>query len=253
MIVNQPTEGCAFMTGHSRKTVAAICTLAICWSLLASVSTSTAATIIGPAVQLSTLIPPGGGTVVAGDKTFSNFSYLATGDMPAAVNVNVVPIIDDLGNYGVRFQGAFIDTTGVAGGSDALITYTVTAASGMLISGARMEGNPARLGPFGSISAVDTFLPLTQIPPYRLRIFDDQNLGIQMVDTTAFTPTQSLNVQKDILGLAKMNPSDPNQPSTVTMSFVDQTYIQIPEPAACLLLATAGIGLAFFRRQRSVG
>lgn len=239
------------MRTQPRKTVAAICSLAILWTVAAGASTCSAATIIGAPVALSTLLPVGG-TIVAGDKTFTNFNYSFTGDMPPAVNVNVIPIMDDAGNFGVRFQGAFIDTTGVAGGSDALITYTVTAGPGRLISDAHIEGNPSRLGPLGSISVTDTFLPLNQVPPYRMTIFDDQNLGVKMVDSTAFTPIKSLNVQKDILGLAKINPQDPGNPSTVTISFVDQTYSQVPEPTVCLLASCAGIGLVLTRRRHSM-
>lgn len=239
------------MCGRLRKTIAALCSLAICWAATTGASTCSAATIIGATVQLSTLLVPGG-TIVAGDKTFTNFSYNITGDMPGAVNVNVIPIQDDAGNFGIRFQGAFVDTTGVAGGSDALITYKVTAGPGRLISDAHIEGNPSLLGLFGSISVTETFLPLSQVPPYQMKIYADQNLGTKMVDSTVFTPTQSLNVQKDILGLARLNPNDPNGPSTVTMSFVDQTFSQIPEPTAVLLASCAGMGLVLTRRRQSL-
>src|SRR5262245_26513118 len=47
------------------------------------------------------------GDVTVGDKHFTNFGYGATGDMPAASGVNVFRIIDDAGNFGLRFQGAF--------------------------------------------------------------------------------------------------------------------------------------------------
>jgi len=83
-----------------------------------------------------------------------------------------------------------------------------------------------------------------------MTIFDDQNLGVKLVDSTVFTPTKSLNVQKDILGLAKINPNDPGNPQTVTMSFVDQTFSQIPEPTAVLLASCAGIGLVLTRRRQ---
>ncbi len=238
------------MCRQFRRTVATLCTITCGLAIMAGVSTCSAATIIGDPVKLSSLLTPGG-TIGAGDKTFTNFTYSFTGDMPDPVSVNVIPITDDFGNFGIRFQGAFIDTTGVAGGSDALITYTVTAALGRLISDAHLQGNPSLLGQFGSMSVTETFLPLSQVPPYRMRIYDDQNLGTKMVDSTAFTPTQSLNVQKDILGLAKINPNDPEGPSTVTLSFVDQTFSQIiiPEPTAGLLLACAGVGLAMARRR----
>ena len=70
-------------------------------------------------VAVSTLIVPGG-TIVVGDKTFTNFGYTFTGDMPGPVGVNVVPITDDAGNFGIRFQAALIDLPSSVGGSDAL-------------------------------------------------------------------------------------------------------------------------------------
>ena len=70
-----------------------------------------AATIIGAPVLFSTLANVPGATIVVGDKTFGGFTYTITGDMPAASLVNVIPITDNAGNFGIRFQGAFIDTT----------------------------------------------------------------------------------------------------------------------------------------------
>jgi hypothetical protein len=215
--------------------------------MLAWCNTTSAATIIGNTVALSTLTVPNG-TLVVGDKTFTNFTYNFTGDMPIAANVNVIPITDDFGNFGIRFQGAFIDTTGDPGGSDALITYTVTAAQGMLISDAHLQGNPSLLGTQGSISVTETFLPLSQVPPYQMKIYADQNLGVKMTDQTAFTPIQSLNVQKDILALAKL-PGSTGTPQTVTMSFVDQTFSQVPEASAVTMALIGCFGFGLSRRR----
>jgi hypothetical protein len=239
------TEGIAIMFRQLRRTtvVACLCSL----GMLAWSATAPAATIIGNPVLLSTLTVPNG-NIVVGDKTFTNFTYNFTGDMPPASVVNVIPITDDFGNFGIRFQGAFIDTTGIAGGSDALITYRVTAAQGFLISDAHLQGNPALLGTQGSISVTETFLPLSQVPPYQMTIYADQNLGTKMTDETAFTPIQSLNVQKDILALAKL-PNSSGTPQTVTMSFVDQTFSQVPEASAVLLSLIGCVGFGL-KRQR---
>jgi len=212
-----------------------------------------AATIIGAPVVFSTLANVPGATIVVGDKTFGGFTYTTTGDMPAASLVNVVPITDDDGNFGIRFQGAFIDTTGAAGGSDALITYDVTAGANRLISDAHLQGNPSRLGQFGSISVTETFLPLGAAGEFTMRIYDDQNINPpKLVDSTIFTtPVKTLHVQKDILGLAKVNQQSPTAPSTVTLSFVDQTFSQIvvPEPATMALLFAGTFGFVLMRRR----
>jgi hypothetical protein len=215
-----------------------------------------AALIIGTPVVFSTLANVPGATIVVGDKTFGGFTYTITGDMPAASLVNVIPITDDAGNFGIRFQGAFIDTTGAVGGSDALITYNVTADASHLISDAHLEGNPTRLGTLGSMSVTETFLPLGANGQFTMKIYDDQNVTPpKLIDNTVFTtPVKTLNVQKDILGLAKVNPNSPTAPQTVTLSFVDQTFSQIviPEPTTVTLLFAGTFGFALMRRRNSL-
>ena len=63
------------------------------------------ATILGNPVLLSDLLPLGT-TLDVGDKEFSEFTYFATEDMPAADAINVIPIQDLNGHLGLRFQGA---------------------------------------------------------------------------------------------------------------------------------------------------
>jgi hypothetical protein len=206
-----------------------------------------AATIIGDPVKLSSLTGTAGGTVTVGDKLFSGFSYTFTGDMPDAGGVNVIPITDDDGNYGIRFQGAFVDLPSSQGGSDALINYMVEVLDpGKLISDAHLAGNPTLLGTQGSISVVETFLPLGQNGEYTMKIFDDESAGQKLTDWTYFDPpVKKLNVQKDILLIATA------QSQTMTLSFVDQTFSQIPE-ATTISLALVGLatGLGIVRRKR---
>ena len=78
-------------------------------------------------VPLSTLVNNPQASYTVGDKHFTNFSYLATGDMPGAGGVNVAGYIDDQGNFGLQFQGAFVDLPSSQGGSDAKIEYMVEA------------------------------------------------------------------------------------------------------------------------------
>ena len=77
------------------------------------------------------------------------------------------------------------------------------------------------------------------------------NSGDGLTNTVFAIPVKTLNVQKDILGLAKVNPSSPEGPQTVTLSFVDQTFSQIviPEPTTVALLFAGTFGLTLMRRR----
>ena len=238
------TEGIAIMLRQLCKPFLGLCLFVLALGTSTWNTTCSGATIIGAPVALSTLLVPGG-NIVVGDKTFTNFGYTFTGDMPGPVGVNVVPITDDAGNFGIRFQAAFIDLPSSVGGSDALITYKVTAGPGRLISDAHIEGNPNLLGTTGSISVTETFLPLGQNDEFTMKIYDDEGQPVpKLVDNTIFTtPVQSLDVQKDILAIV------PTTASSATMSFVDQTFSQIPEPASALLVL-GGIAILGFARKR---
>lgn len=244
-------EGIAIMIRQFGRILAGLGALLLMTGFSPWSASCSAATIIGTPVVFSTLANVPGATIVVGDKTFGGFTYTITGDMPAASLVNVVPIQDDFGNYGIRFQGAFIDTTGAAGGSDALITYNVTADANHLISDAHLQGNPTRLGALGSMSVTETFLPLGAAGEFTMKIYDDQNVTpAKLVDSTIFTtPVRTLNVQKDILGLARVDQNSPV--GTVTLSFVDQTFSQIviPEPTTLALLFAGIFGFALMRRH----
>jgi hypothetical protein len=193
------------------------------------------------ATPLSVLIENPEATIVVGDKEFSDFSYSFTGDMPDASRIEVIAITDSEGNFGLRFQGAFIDLT-TTGGSDALIGYTVSVLDqGQSITGANLAGNPTLLSCVGSISVVDTF---DFDPELRLQIFADRpGAGTQSTDFVEFEPAQSIRVLKDILAFATKG--------SVTLSYVDQTYrqVSVAEPATLLLIGVAGVALARRRRD----
>lgn len=212
------------------KTRTTICSLV---AVLFMVSQATAGSIpSGPSTLLSDLLD--GGSLVVGDKTFAEFTYNATGDMPPASAINVIPIIDDEGDLGIRFQGGFIDTVG-GGASDSLITFSVTA-PGAYIMGAELAGN-VDVANGGVATVTETFLPEDTLSTLTI------TSGVKLADATLFgTPVQTLNVQKDILLLADSAPA--------TLSFVDQTFPQVPEPATGLMAIFGVLGLLGVRRGR---
>lgn len=183
------------------------------------------------------------GTVVVGDKLFSNFTYAWTGDMPDASGVNVIEYIDPDGNFGIQFQGGFLDLAG-GNASDALITFDVTVLDpNFQIIAAHLAGNPSVVGgngggSFGSVT--ETFLPgnITD----SLVIFADEDSAVLADWVTFGQPVTTLSVQKDIILFA-----DDDAVAT-TLSFVNQSFTQVPEPGSLALLGLGG--LAMLRRRR---
>lgn len=204
----------------------ALFALLLCFSASVSVAEII---ILGPPVPFSTL--ENGGLLTVGDKVFSEFNYAKTEDMPTSDAVNVIPISAH-GAFGLRFQAGFIDLPG-GSPSDALITYRVSVVpgSGKLISGANLAGNPDVIGGNGLASVTETFLPT--LPMDTLTIFNNGVIADLAASIEFGQPVSTLQVQKNIIMFAGQDSV------AAVMSFVDQTFPQIPEPACGTMLLFA--------------
>jgi len=223
-------------------------------AFLGAVSPAAASTItLADPLGLDGLLEDG--SVTVGDKLFDQFAYASTGDMPDASDVNVIPIVDGDGNFGLRFQGGFVDLfdggdSDPGSPSDALISYRVTVLDPLfLISDVHLAGNPTVFGPDGEESGLigvsETFVP--DDPGTTLVIFDIKPGSNQLMDWSLLAgPLRTLHVQKDILAFADA------PGNAATLSFVDQTFSQVlvPEPSTISLLAL-GLAAAWQLRRRS--
>ena len=212
-------------------------------AVLGLVSVAGASTmIVGDAVPLDELID-NPDPLVVGDKEFTDFNYFATGDMPSAEGVNVIPIQDMMGNFGIRFQGAFNDLPG-NGPSDSLVTYTVSVADGFpfMISDAHLAGNPnVASDGIGLANVVETFQPTFQ--GVDISIFDNGASQVQEDWIIFDTQVVTLPVQKNILMNAGTS-------SGASISFIDQTFSQVvPEPSSLLLILLGSVALIRGRRR----
>lgn len=206
-------------------------------------------------ITLADLLDPSGqyDGILVGDKEFTEFFYstLPGDDMPDAENIGVFGFMDQDGNYGVSFHGAFIDLPG-GGSSDALLRFNVdvsadAAANGWRISDAHLFMGGVGLGENSFFSIDESFEGLDKtLHVLRSTLTDPASLKI--ADTVYFDELHTgLRVTKDIFALS----GDPQQPARVTVidqSF-SQTQIVVPEPMTIGLVGIALLGIVASRRR----
>jgi hypothetical protein len=212
------------------------------------------------AVTLADLIASNG-TVVSGDKIFSNFNYTSTANssMPSAAGVTVTATSLN-GNVGILFTGNFSAINGEH--DDASIFYTVTIApafqSTFKITDIHLDTDIQSVGVNGGTSTGTITETITgSVPPGAAGQFA-QNFNIvgntnRQISSPPFTLPgsgyTSLTIEKDIALSAAVG-------NTETVSIISQTFSQtssVPVPAAAWMgMSTlAGMGGLGVLRRRS--
>jgi hypothetical protein len=197
---------------------------------------SKAQTILGPSVSLASLTNSGADLIV-GDKEFDNFSI--SGDYQAS-QVNVTPIQEN-GDYGIRFSGGF-----VAGGQteDLILGYQVSVTNSPdEISAANLLFNGAVTFGTGLAEVVEQVF--TNNPPAfygQMAVFATATTNQLSTSLPIIPPQTFLSINKDVELTAQL-------PAFSSISIIDQTYTQVPEPST-LALAVAGLSGLFLLRRR---
>ncbi len=187
--------------------------------------------------------------ITVGDKIFSGFNYSFMGDMPQAIDVQVLGFKDQNGNWGVSFHGTFLDMPG-GGMSDAAIRFVVDIdpeflQQGYRISDAHLFMNGFGVGADSAFMVDESFLESNQ----SMHVYTSSinGGGTQNSDWVYFDPTLStLHVSKDILAIASNTSILPARATVIDQSF---SQIIVPEPAAGLLVLCGIASLGFARKR----
>lgn len=239
--------------------VAAIAALAVTQASAAHINLTPAGgngTVSSTSVTLADLIADTQGSLTVGDKVFTGFGYSFGGDMPASSQIQVLGLKDVAGNWGLRFQGPFLDLPGGPGNgaSDAHISFAVEvaaaqAAQGIRITDAHLELFGVGAGEDSQFSVDEGFAGLTEILNAHYSTLGAATVAnpdfVQSDNVIFATPQLKLNVVKDILALANANST---QAARTTV--IDQSFSQIPEPTSMVLFGVAGLGMVAVARRR---
>jgi hypothetical protein len=197
---------------------------------------SRAQLILGPSVSLASLTNSGADLIV-GDKEFDNFTI--SGSFQAG-QVMVTPIQEN-GDFGIRFSGPF-----VAGGQSESMTlgYRVTVTNSPdLISAANLLFNGVVTPGAGLVQVIEQVF--TNTPPAfygQMSVFATATNNQLSASLPIVPPQTLLSINKDVRLTATL-------PAFSTISTIDQTFTQIPEPSTLMLAVTGLTGLLLLRRR----
>lgn len=196
------------------------------------------------AISLQTLVDTDG-TLTIGDKTFSNFDYLAVGlsGFDATTIQVTASVVGDV--YYLTWGGQIALATTGFGLADLKLNYTVTASvqPGIIMIDQSYTGSAQGNGAF---LAVDESVYAGQVivANSHLEAFDLSDPFAEVGDDLIVDPPQmTLDVTKDIqFGIV--------DGGLVTISEIKQSFHQVPDGGSSLLLLGLGLlGLAGIRRK----
>lgn len=195
-----------------------------------------AQTFFPPPISLASLT--NGGDLIVGDKEFSNFAI--SGD-PGASNIFVEGIEEHGNDYGIQFQGGFFSMNG---SMDVVLSYQVTVTnSANLISGANLSFNGFEFGSNGVAEVTEQVLTNTSDLYGQMEVYASPGSNVLSTSLAINPPQPQLNLDKDVftysIGL-----------SFASISTINQSYMQVPEPSTVALVGMGLVGVLALRRRR---
>jgi len=218
-----------------------------------AVQTASAATI--PNIStLQDLINAGHTGIIIGDKQFYDFSYIGSptsGANPAPTASQISVAQAPGSNIGLSFSYAWQSADGFD--QDSVIRYsvhTLDSAAQMFIDGVGLNfnGTAPVPGALTNATVTETVSTLSGNVLGQLTTFDDGAGGQKDTDNSFLTvnpATRDITVTKDI---QVHSTGTGNGGGVSTISVVDNTFHQIPEPASIGLLSLGALGLLARRR-----
>ena len=187
-----------------------------------------AQTFVGSPISLASLTN-GGGTILVGDKLFSDFGISGYN----ASNIFVQGIIENGNNYGIQFQGGFVATDNAL--MDVHLSYQVNVTnSDNLISGANLSFNGVVVGSGGLAEVTESVYTNMNYLYGQMDVAVTPSSSLLSTNMVIDPPQAQLNLDKDVINYAI-------QLSYSSISTINQSFVQVPEPST---IALAGAGLA---------
>jgi hypothetical protein len=204
----------------------------------------------GQSINFSQFTSTNGSSVLVGDKLFGNFSF-QYGDTDTNLSNDLLPTaftLTALSNnvgFGISFSGPMSVTGNVT--DDVVFRFSITVTnSSQLISDVHLDYNGTVLG--SGFSSVTESVFTGGFGGNLIDQIDVFNVGGSNQLSAAAnlpTPEQTVYVEKDVI----FGGGAAGSLNAASISIIDQTFSQIPEPTT-ILLSVAGLATLFFVKRR---